>query len=1439
MLDKINSDICKMFVLISLAYTVNIMPACAVNIVPDGKTNTNVSTNGNFTRVSTATIKNSTGLNSFSNFTLQNGEVLNMLLPTGTDTLMNIVGSNGASISGILNTIKDNHVGGKLYFITPGNMTVYNNGVINTGALTIFNTTDDFVNNFFTPGGAIDNASFQSVLDNTVPIGAGKFQNSGIINAITNININSKAFDNYGTIQTGAVFQENDINIGDVVNLNGLTSGAHIILQNGDIVITCLGLIYDEGNIITDGGNNVNAGNIYMQGQSIRFDDEALLSAKGKGENSAGGNIELNSDVNIILGWDPYIYLDVRGGETSGDSGAITLTAPVISSLEKVDFKAYAYNGATGTVTINTNNFSPTAQEFYFNGANIIFNVDKFNSSGSFFSTRLIAEANTKINHRNSNSVNDSGEFIVNGDDITLREFNPDTEIYTFANNGYNSGNTTINTTDYLFINKAIIDTGNGDLTINAGDVYNNGLFFAPGDIQTQGMLISDFLQNNIEIVSIDAVHMAGMANIEVGHVPLEPDSLYIEAKRVTVAGNNNIDGNVILIAKGENEILTPPDDILGNGQTSINSGGGTLNTGGNLYTQSTGLIQIYNEVNTNGWNYFNSEEYSFTNGSEINSGKDTYIEGDGGHLSNNAEFNGETGKTFDDFLGGNELFPDEFGNTQDDWISNNLNEDPVIDPPVVDPPVDPPVVDPPVDPPVVDPPVDPPVVDPPVDPPVVDPPVDPPVVDPPVDPPVVDPPVDPPVVDPPVEPPVVDPPVDPPVVDPPVDPPVVDPPVDPPVVDPQTDTGTPETNSGGTGSTTNDDNEKQPDDTTIVDYEIETEVQTDLEQSMKDLFSELEQNPESWLDFGDTSRYEELANIEFLGDDFFAGMADDIFEGKEPSGDELNDDFFAGMADDIFEGKEPSGDELNDDFFAGMADDIFEGKEPSGDELNEDFFAGMADDIFEGKEPSGDELNDDFFAGMADDIFEGKESSGDELNDDFFAGMADDIFEGKESSGEELNDDFFAGMADDIIYGPMGSDDNQLKPEIQATEPGTAPYTPDIEATEPGSRPLSDTELADIMGSNDNQLKPEIQATEPGTAPYTPEIQASEPGTRPLSDTELADIMGSNDNQLKPEIQASEPGTAPYTPEIQASEPGTRPLSDTELADIMGSNDNQLKPEIQASEPGTAPYTPEIQASEPGTRPLSDTELADIMGSNDNQLKPEIQATEPGTAPYMPDVEATEPGSRPLSESELADIMGSDDNRLDQETASNDAFLEDAFNKLENNVKNDPSFWEGTDNKAETRETASNDAFLEDAFNKLEDNVKNDPSFWGKMNNEGISQESNSNSSDLSNPPPMMYSGINGWEPVYINNSGITTVNLDNPPPMMYSGVNGWEPVYINNSGNTAINLDNPPPMMYSGINGWEPVYINNSGNTAINLDNPPPMMYSGINGPEALPQR
>jgi haemagglutination activity domain. len=159
----------------TLAFAGGSIPPGVNQIVPDGRTATNVQSSGSVTTITTATVSGQTGFNSFSQFREGTGNTVNMALPGGTSNLVNVVRDGPAVVKGVLNSYKDGKIGGNVYFADPYGFVLGRSGVINTGTLNVSTPSKAFVDGLIGPQGQINATATNQLMNGNVPLSPDGF----------------------------------------------------------------------------------------------------------------------------------------------------------------------------------------------------------------------------------------------------------------------------------------------------------------------------------------------------------------------------------------------------------------------------------------------------------------------------------------------------------------------------------------------------------------------------------------------------------------------------------------------------------------------------------------------------------------------------------------------------------------------------------------------------------------------------------------------------------------------------------------------------------------------------------------------------------------------------------------------------------------------------------------------------------------------------------------------------------------------------------------------------------------------------------------------------------------------------------------------------------------------------------------------------------------
>ena len=97
--------------------------------------------------ITTTLTKGEKAFNAFKDFTLHSNEIANLQFPNSTKNLLNFL-KNKIDVQGTLNAVKNNKIGGNLYFLSSEGLILGKGGVINAGAFYAMTPTKGFMDKF-------------------------------------------------------------------------------------------------------------------------------------------------------------------------------------------------------------------------------------------------------------------------------------------------------------------------------------------------------------------------------------------------------------------------------------------------------------------------------------------------------------------------------------------------------------------------------------------------------------------------------------------------------------------------------------------------------------------------------------------------------------------------------------------------------------------------------------------------------------------------------------------------------------------------------------------------------------------------------------------------------------------------------------------------------------------------------------------------------------------------------------------------------------------------------------------------------------------------------------------------------------------------------------------------------------------------------------------
>ena len=270
-------------------------------------------------------------LNMFGQFSIAQNDVANLHMG-GAEHQINIVGEK-INIDGVVNALKNNQIGGDVYFFSQNGIAVGKTGVINVGRLTL-GTDSVKAYALFRKGGSYDYFS-DTALNRALRIDSDKEADisvAGTINAAEavvvsagrNVSVPSGA-----VIRTGANFEDFS-KISDyrapLVNTSGVTSATTAVVSGGGIALyaknneTIGGTVSSAGNPLSlqaKGNLYLDAANVTSQGGKIALTvstDVSDIQANPKNLPENGGYLSIKNS-----------YID--SGSESGAAGNVEVTA--------------------------------------------------------------------------------------------------------------------------------------------------------------------------------------------------------------------------------------------------------------------------------------------------------------------------------------------------------------------------------------------------------------------------------------------------------------------------------------------------------------------------------------------------------------------------------------------------------------------------------------------------------------------------------------------------------------------------------------------------------------------------------------------------------------------------------------------------------------------------------------------------------------------------------------------------------------------------------------------------------------------------------------------------------------------------------------------------------------------------------------------------------
>lgn len=289
-------------------FTPCIRVAWAGDVTADGRSATTVTTTGAVTNVTTATVSQSYGINSFSSFQVSRGESVNLVVPNAAVGTINLVTGSRSVIDGAVRSVQNGAVGGSLHFANSNGIVVGANGSIEGGSVSLSTPTSGFLSGFFGADGRPNAAAVTAIVDGTAPQSAAGIAVEGAVRGVGGV-----------SLRTG----------GDIAVTGEVTAGSRDALiaaavNTGGVKIRSAGktTIGSKARIRSEAGEAGGRIDIRADG-AIEVEGGARILAEGIGAGK-GGTIDIFAGTAARLGRDAVISASASG---TGDGGAIEFSA--------------------------------------------------------------------------------------------------------------------------------------------------------------------------------------------------------------------------------------------------------------------------------------------------------------------------------------------------------------------------------------------------------------------------------------------------------------------------------------------------------------------------------------------------------------------------------------------------------------------------------------------------------------------------------------------------------------------------------------------------------------------------------------------------------------------------------------------------------------------------------------------------------------------------------------------------------------------------------------------------------------------------------------------------------------------------------------------------------------------------------------------------------
>ena len=480
---------------------------------------------------------NRIAVNRFDQFQISAGDIANMYFKTGaigteTGTLVNLVNSR-IDVAGTVNAIKDNAIGGDLFFLSSSGMAVSNKGVINAGSLTVMTPTEGEMDGLLNNPLVEDNRIRDMVADPaSIAVNpSGTISIAGTVHTLGDIRLyggNSVSVETGGTLMTRGAPELSDGIFPAAVNIGGGKSLGWDTLEaetapNGDIILSARSSV--EGSRTGESAASVAVDGALAASGDVQLTAESSASFSGGAYTVGTGDITGTDSEGVIEVDVSAIFGNATGLKLNADAALLDSSASVtvgknaeIRSGGNVDMTAQSTVETDVGVQLpeSESNISiiPAAAVTYAevkNQANVT--LDGTIQAGKDLSVK--ADASTDLSASSAAVIDDQGSSAANIGYAAVTLVNNDTSASVEINKENDSEKTAILKAD-------------GALSVNAN--VTDSLDSAAEAATTNKSALA---------TAVNVVKSSGKAEINAGKAELSGTSVDIHAQ-------NTLDGNAI-----------------------------------------------------------------------------------------------------------------------------------------------------------------------------------------------------------------------------------------------------------------------------------------------------------------------------------------------------------------------------------------------------------------------------------------------------------------------------------------------------------------------------------------------------------------------------------------------------------------------------------------------------------------------------------------------------------------------------------------------------------------------------------------------------------------------------------------------------------------------------------------------------------------------------